>query len=157
VAKLAKDLQGGLRPNSRVLKQNGLDVGKETLKSHLSDITDGHPQRPVAGDSGNARADLRQGGEVARALVCHRGDLYLNADQRSEGFCTGAMARGRICAGFRGAWRTSRLGGGCISYAEILGRYNAAPQRQPQGSLSDVFARAIWPRAYRADFAGCGA
>jgi hypothetical protein len=77
-----------------ILKQNGLDVGKETLKSHLRDILTDIPKDPLEGIVVTPEPTYGKVGGLRGLWFHHRGDLYLVTPTEIRVFPAGQWPEG---------------------------------------------------------------
>jgi hypothetical protein len=77
-----------------VLKQNGLDVGKETLKSHWAEITTSLPKDFLQGIVVTTEPTYGRLGSLRGLWYRHRGDLYLETPTETRIFPDGQWPEG---------------------------------------------------------------
>jgi hypothetical protein len=77
-----------------ILKENGLDVGKDTLKSHYADIMTDIPKDPLEGIVVTTEPTYGRVGKLRGLWFCHRGDLYLITPSEVRCFAAGHWPEG---------------------------------------------------------------
>jgi len=77
-----------------ILKDNGLDVGKDTLKSHYADIMTDIPKDPLEGIVVTPEPTYGRVGKLRGLWFSHRGDLYLVTPREVRRFSEGQWPEG---------------------------------------------------------------
>ena len=77
-----------------ILKDNGLDVGKDTLKSHYADIMTDIPKDPLEGIVVTPEPTYGRVGKLRGLWFSHRGDLYLVTPREVRRFSAGHWPEG---------------------------------------------------------------
>ena len=94
VAKTKKLLRADLDEIHGLLKENGLDVGKETLRSYYKDLMTDIPKDPLEGIVVTPTPSYGKVGRLCGLWFCHRGDLYLVTPRGYQTFRMGEWPEG---------------------------------------------------------------
>jgi hypothetical protein len=94
VSKTKKLLRADIDEIHGLLKEEGLDVGKETLRSFFRDIMTDIPKDPLEGIVVTPRPSYGRVGKLRGLWFCHRGDLYLVTPGGRELFHAGEWPEG---------------------------------------------------------------
>ena len=94
VSKTKKLLRADIDEIHGLLKQEGLDVGKETLRSYYADLITDLPKDPLEGVAVTPSPKYGKVGNLRGLWFCHRGDLYFVTPKGGHAFRRGEWPDG---------------------------------------------------------------